>query len=465
MCLGSFSFKLKSTKEFRERMMMMKSKTLLGLLVLIVFLPILFVVARFASDVPTFKEGPAPRLGDEVGSLRPESAAQIERLFEESGIPSMAFGIVVGDELVWAKGYGEQSDLSTVYLIGSINKTMITTAILQLCEQGLIDLDDDINEYLPYSVRHPGYPDVPITIRMLLSHSSGLSGKPPGRVIALGKDGPRLNWELVDIHHLDGPMVRWELVNNFNIPGLINYLFPPSEKKFASVFSIEDDEALDTWSFKPGIRYQYSNTAFYLLLASIIEEVSGQSYIAYLQEHVFAPLGMEHTSFEASDFSQAQLAIPYEDFSTNDKSDLPLTSMAASGHIRMNVLDLAKYLVVHMNEGALGDQRILEPESVALMHERHRVLSMPGNTHYINGLGLSWFLYSGGFQGHGGSMPGNKAEIIYNDQEAVPYGVVMMMTYGCSKTDCDMGLFNNYYGPIQEILFKEGQVLAGAEGN
>ena len=117
-----------------------------------------------------------------------------------------------------------------------------------------------------------------------------------------------------------------------------------------------------------------------------------------------------------------------------------------------------------MNQGALGNQRILKPESVALMHKRHKVLRLQNNMHYINGLGLSWFLFSGGYQGHGGAMPGNQAEIVYNDQEARPYGVVMMMTYGCSKTKCDMDLYSNFFGPIQEILFEEGKALARSEG-
>ena len=79
-------------------------KTSLGIIALIVLISILFVIVTLASDVPTYKEGPAPRLGTEVGSIRPETAERLQRLFEESGVPSMAAGIVVGDELVWAKG-------------------------------------------------------------------------------------------------------------------------------------------------------------------------------------------------------------------------------------------------------------------------------------------------------------------------------------------------------------------------
>jgi CubicO group peptidase (beta-lactamase class C family) len=425
-------------------------KTLLGIIALIVSISILFVVVKLASDVPTFKEGPAPRLGTEVGSIQPETAERLQRLFEDSGVPSMVAGIVVGDELVWAKGYGEQPDLSTVYVIGSIDKTFIAAALLQLREQGLIDLDDDINAYLPYSVRHPDAPDVPITIRMLLTHTSGLPHDVPGTGF---------------VHSTDGPMVRWELVNQSNIDGLWDYLFPPSEEKVGRIFEIKAGEGPDFWLFRPGTGYQYSNTAFYMLLVPIIEAVSGQSYATYLQEHVIAPLGMENTSLEASDYPQAQLAIPWEEF-PNGRNDLPLTSFGASGKIRTNVLDLAKYLLAHMNQGALGDRRILEPESVALMHERHRYLSLNDfPPKYTNGAGLSWFLHGGGYQGHSGFVAGLMAEILYNDREEVPYGMVFMMTKSHAKTELDWDWWHNYYVPIQEILLEEGKAMALAEGN
>jgi CubicO group peptidase (beta-lactamase class C family) len=422
----------------------------LGIFALIVLLPTLFVVVKFASDVPTFKEGPAPRLGDEVGSIQPESAERLGRLFEESGVPSMAAGIVVGDKLVWAKGFGDQPDLSTVYMTGSIDKTFITTALLQLWEQGLLDLDDDINDYLPYSVRHPDAPDVPITIRMLLTHTSGLPHDVPGTSF---------------VHSIDGPMVRWELVNQLNFDGLWDYLFPPSEEKLGKVFEIDAGEGPDFWLFRPGTGYQYSNTAFYMLLVPVIEAVSGQSYATYLQEHVITPLEMTNTSFEASDYPQAQLAIPYEDFGTDGRSDLPLTGMTASGKIRTNVIDLANYLLAHMNQGALGDRRILEPESVALMHERHRYLSINDfPPKYTDGIGLSWFLHGGGYQGHSGFVPGLMAEILYNDGEAVPYGMVFMMTKSHAKTEIDRDWWYDYYVPIQKILLEEGKAMALAAG-
>lgn len=432
-------------------MMKMKSKVIkisLGILALIVLVPVLIFLVRYVGDIPIFKEGPAPILGDETGSISLESAEQLELLFDDMGIPSMAAGIVVGDELVWAKGYGQQPDLSTVYITGSINKTIITAAILQLWEQGLIDLDDDINDYLPYSVRHPNYPDLPITIRMLLTHTSGLPHDVPRTYSAISTDGP---------------MVLWELANQDNIGGLIDYLFPPSQEKLGKVFSLENGKSPDFWVFRPGTGYQYSNTAFYLMLVPVIEEVSGQNLAEYLQEHVFAPLEMENTSFEASDFHREQLAAPWEDFSANGRSDLPLTSFSASGQLRTSVIDLSNYLLAHMNQGAMGEGRILEPESVALMHEKQMYLNINDfPPKHLNGSGLSWFHWDGGYQGHSGFVAGLMAEMLYNDNDGMPYGMVIMMTKSHAKTVADWNWWRSYYVPFVDTLLEEGKAKAAA---
>jgi hypothetical protein len=174
---------------------------------------------------------------------------------------------------------------------------------------------------------------------------------------------------------------------------------------------------------------------------------------------------MENTSFEASDFTKEQLAVPWEDFSANGMSELPLTSFSASGHIRTNVLDLSNFLLAHMNQGALGDQRILEPETMSLMHKQHRYLSghdFPPNN--LKGVGLSWFLYEDGYQGHSGFVAGLMADILYTDREALPYGMAIMMTKSHSKTEVDWDWWHTYYVPFQEILFEEGKDLALAEG-
>ena len=97
-------------------------------------------------------------------------------VMEEGDLPGASVGIILDDELVWTATLGEGITEDTVFNIGSIAKPVIATAVLQLVEDDVIDLDADVGDYLPFDVRHPGYPQVPITTRMLLMHKSCLGG-------------------------------------------------------------------------------------------------------------------------------------------------------------------------------------------------------------------------------------------------------------------------------------------------
>ena len=107
---------------------------------------------------PTPAPTPAPITRTEVGSIDKEVDQQIQTLMEEGDIPSLSVGIVVNDELVWAKNYNGPAGLDSVYIVGSIQKPFTASAVLQLVEQGALDLDEDVSAYLPFPVRHPDYP-------------------------------------------------------------------------------------------------------------------------------------------------------------------------------------------------------------------------------------------------------------------------------------------------------------------
>ena len=93
---------------------------------------------------------------------------EVQRIVTESDIPSLHACIVSNDELNWVRGFGTQTSPDTVFLIGSIQKVLVAVSILQLHEKGEIDLDDDVNDYLAFSVRNPEYPNVSVSFRMLL---------------------------------------------------------------------------------------------------------------------------------------------------------------------------------------------------------------------------------------------------------------------------------------------------------
>ena len=146
----------------------------------ILFLVALIVAGSFAPNCLAFN----------IDSLDGALTDEISGLVESGDIPSLQVCVVSGDEK-WVKGFGEQTDEDTVFLVGSIQKVFVAVSILQLYEEGLVDLDDDVNTHMPFSIRHPGYPDTPITIRMLLSHRSGLDSTLPSEfAYDWGDDNP-----------------------------------------------------------------------------------------------------------------------------------------------------------------------------------------------------------------------------------------------------------------------------------
>jgi CubicO group peptidase (beta-lactamase class C family) len=399
---------------------------------LIVALSILLMVA-----CSNYAEEPVEQVGTTIGSIDTSIEAEVDRLFEVSGIPSMAVAVVVGEETVWAKGYGEQPDLSTLYMIGSIDKPFLATSLLQLNEQGRLSLDDDINDYLSFDVRNPHAPDVPITLRMLATHRSGLVHDVPG-LRYVDNDGPMLRWRF------------WHqtrrLSDFFN-----SFLQHSRDEIIETAFTSSEPDQI--WSSPPNSGYQYSNTGFGDLLGRAIEDVEGKPFQQVIQDNIIIPLGMENTGFEASDFPKEQLAIPYARFD-DGYTALPLTGSSGSGRLRSTAPDLARFLAMQMNGGTLDGIQILTPMSIELMHARDVELSgfdFPSMELY--GQGIGWLLWGNGLQGHSGAIPGFFSQIIYQEVEGgIPYGVVLMMNTGCSVVECDFVWFDEYFVAIRELL-------------
>lgn len=107
---------------------------------------------------------------------------KISLIMKIAGFPSLATCIIKDNQIVWSKGYGyydisnqKPATVDTVYILASITKTIVGTAIMQLYEKELFDLDDDVNVFLPFDLRNPNFLEDPITFRMLLSHTSSLN--------------------------------------------------------------------------------------------------------------------------------------------------------------------------------------------------------------------------------------------------------------------------------------------------
>jgi CubicO group peptidase (beta-lactamase class C family) len=317
-------------------------------------------------------------------------------------IPSLAAAIVKHNRLVWANGYGNQPTVDMIYAIGSITKAITATAVLQLYERGLIGLEDDVSDYLPFTLRNPGYPDTTISFRMLLSHHSSLKGT-----------------------HADYyQYCCWQ--DLLRAIGLSNQTYPSIAEWFREYLFPNGSSNPAVWaSYSPGAKFVYSNTGFGIL-GYLIEIISNQSLGQYFSEHIFEPLGMMTTGYNYSDFEEDKLAIPY-DLGVTDGELTPLPHYnpwpLGCGGLRTSVLDLSLFLLTHMNKGMLNGTRILKEQTVKLMHEE-----ISGSRY---GLGWGWRTLasqSESVQGHSGIEIGFTA-LMYFLQEpdpAFPYGAIVL---------------------------------------
>ncbi|UCH25728.1 MAG: alpha/beta fold hydrolase [Trueperaceae bacterium] len=291
--------------------------------------------------------------------------------------PGLSMVITVGDEVIYAEGFGladGPKGLSaapdTVWLWGSMVKVVTATAIMQLVERGLIELDAPISEYLEYVPAEHG-----ITVRQLLTHSAGL-GEAPEFVAA-----------------------------NIQLEG---QPLPVSDRIAREYF-----EAFDGPVFDPGSASSYSNPGF-VLLGQIVAEASGQPYIEYIQEHILEPLGMVNTGFTYTSEMTAKAAAPAVPASQVDgfiaQADQirgdgvewirevderhgwlhPYHVEAAHGGLIGPATEAIRFAQMHLNGGELAGVRILSPESAALMREMQ--YSSAGDP---LGYGLAWLIGDG----------------------------------------------------------------------
>ncbi len=209
-------------------------------------------------------------------------------------IPGFAAQILHGDELIYAKGFGF-SDLAnqhlftpqTIHNLASISKTFIGVAIMLLVEEGKLALDDPINDFLPFEIWSPHFPETVITVRHLVSHTSSLNdnfddGEKRASELKepLGYKPDDIPESLAeDIHYWDGTFLSLEKY--------LEQAFTPNGKFY---------EKGNFSNFKPGEKSEYSNEGSNLA-ALIVEKVSGMPFSDFVNKQFFLALlsiGFEH---------------------------------------------------------------------------------------------------------------------------------------------------------------------------
>ena len=210
----------------------------------------------------------------------------IESIMETHLIPGVSISIVKNGDIVWDKYFGYSNidenifvDENTMFILASISKTVTATALMQLFENGFFELDDDIDDYLPFNVYHPDYPLVPITFKMLLTHLSGI------------KD----NWSVMTYYDGDPQLELSYYLNEYLAPGGEFY-----------------NSNLNFTNSMPGTNHTYTNNGA-ALIGLLVEEISNQPFNEYCSENIFAPLSMNNAFWFLSEIDNLdQVASPYQ---------------------------------------------------------------------------------------------------------------------------------------------------------
>ena len=305
-----------------------------------------------------------------------------------------AVGLVVGVvsdgtvEAFTARGLADiASDIpvtqDTVFRIGSITKTFTAVAVMQLAEQGLVDVDAPANDYLRafrLVPRDPGWR--PATVRHLLTHTSGVpEWLHPSRMVRSGWFG--------ETYPLDQ-----------DLPTLAQ--FYRGELRLA---------------VEPGTVWAYTDHGF-ATLGQIVEDVSGQPLDRYLRQHVFDPLGMTSSDLRRSDRVRGRLATGYRIGARGARPVIDRQGVtAAAGAVYSTPADLARYLAALLRSGAGAHGSILRRESVATMFAPHY---RPDPR--IPGMGLAfWRVQLGGHAAveHQGVVPGFNTQIFLAPEDGV----------------------------------------------
>ena len=328
-------------------------------------------------------------------AANPEFAAidaYVTTRMEDLRIPGAAVGIVKGDQIVYLKGFGVADPsgrpvtTQTSFRLASVSKTLTALAIMQLVEAGKVELDAPVQRYLPWFRVASGTSSTAegsshITVRHLLYHTSGIPQ-------SAGND-----------NFFNGDLSDAALENNV--------------RQLAKV-------ALN----RPvGTTYQYANLN-YDVLGLIVQVVSGQSYEAYIQDHLFTPLAM-HGSFTSQAEAHAQgmatgyrkwFGFPVPASLPDDRATRPNSFLISSAE------DLTHLLIAELNGGRYGNTTVLSPDGIAATQ---RPITPIRDTDMRSGMGMEVGQVNGvSIAGKTGGTANYNARIVLAPLEG--WGVVVL---------------------------------------
>ena len=257
--------------------------------------------------------------------------------------PGMSVAVVRGDNTLFARGYGwadiaagKQADADTVFHLASASTLVTATAAMMLLERGAFQLDDKVAAYLDFPFMHPKFPDVPITFRHLLSHTSGISDAVYEKTAAFAVQGdPRLPLR--------------DFVKGYLSRGGAWY---DADLSFAA---------------RPGTQWRYSKVGI-ALLGYLLGRLHPDGFAAWTHERLFEPLGMDSTAWSLASLPRrAVVATPYAHKEPGLQALPPVGYPDwPAGLLRSSANDFARFLAIFSNGGRVDGQRYLQEATLQL---------------------------------------------------------------------------------------------------
>ncbi|MBE7680994.1 serine hydrolase [Paenibacillus sp. P13VS] len=318
---------------FSNRRSRFRSTSLTG-----AFMAFVLSLSLWAPAVHAETSSPQVNEKGQTKALTSESAeAFLDMFFDSAEAKAQYVGasvVVVKDGKVLAeKGYGyanQESETpvdpkSTAFRVASVSKTFTAAAVMQLVEQGKVDLQADFQTYVK-GLEFDNPFDKPVTVENLLTHTTGFEIRDP---------------QQEDIHADFDKTVSMEDYAQQHMPPVVR---------------------------EPGSAYMYDNFSF-LLLGMIVENVSGEPFETYMQQHIFKPLGMDNSSFVLNDKFKNQLATGYDavhnplDLYTLSPTPMPQGGMLSTAE------DIGNFMITFLNDGVTDNERILKESTVKSMEQ------------------------------------------------------------------------------------------------
>jgi CubicO group peptidase (beta-lactamase class C family) len=351
----------------------------------------LAAVLAAAAATTTAQEAatdPHPRTLDEF-------KAAVQRVLDDTGVPGAGIALVRLDGVEWAGGVGYADrdartpvTADTHFRAGSISKTFVASALVQMYEDGEIDLNTPVAELVSdVRIDNAWMIEEPVRLIHLLEHTAGF-------------DDMHFN-ELYNVSH-------------------------PADLPLAEVLKINPASRVVRW--RPGTRMSYSNPG-YAIAGYVIEKVTGQNYEDRIAQEIFKPIGMVNSSFYLTDADLPNLAKGYD---ARDGGPVPYSQiyLRPAGNLHTSASDLGKFVQVLLNWGELPEELVIDPEYLSNMEHPRTTLASRGGLHNGYGTGLaSSFVDGFPMLGHNGGIAGFLSTFAYSTSRDVGYVVLLNATH------------------------------------